>query len=104
MSEDDMKSIRNIKTIFAFGLAITLVYVLYIKAGIFFTTNDDRFIGEIMSGSLTGNPEAHVVYINFILSFLLSRLYLITTTISWYGWFLMIMTIVKLIIEVLLYL
>lgn len=95
MSEDDMKSIRNIKTIFAFGLAITLVYVLYIKAGIFFTTNDDRFIGEIMSGSLTGNPEAHVVYINFILSFLLSRLYLITTTISWYGWFLMIMTIVS---------
>lgn len=62
-----------------------MVAVVWRKTGIYFETNDDRCISEILSGILTGEPEAHTVYVNYLLALPLSLLYRITAGIPWYG-------------------
>ena len=48
------------------SLCITGFWILliYAKTGIVFETNDDRYITEILSGTLTGSPEAHATHVN----------------------------------------
>ena len=69
----------------ALCLAALWIFLIYHFTGIFFETNDDRIITEIFSGSMTGSPEAHTYYVDYILGFLLSSLYSMTTAIPWYG-------------------
>ena len=69
----------------ALCLAALWIFLIYHFTGIFFETNDDRIITEILSGSMTGSPEAHTYYVDYILGFLLSSLYNMTTAIPWYG-------------------
>lgn len=74
------------------ALAVSTVYIIavYFLIGICFSTNDDRFMGELMSGTVTGKPEAHLVYVNYLLSLLLSLLYRLSVSVSWFGWLLII--------------
>ena len=69
------------------ALAVSTLYIVavYFLIGIYFSTNDDRFMGELMSGAITGKMESHLVYVNYLLSFPLSLLYRITSDISWFG-------------------
>lgn len=66
-------------------MAALWIFLIYHFAGIYFETNDDRILSEIFSGSMTGSPEAHAYYVNYILGFLLSSLYRLTTSVPWYG-------------------
>ena len=59
--------------------------VVYVKCGIYFETNDDRIITEILSGVLAVNPEFHTTYVNALLSAVFAALYGLTTAIPWYG-------------------
>lgn len=58
--------------------------------GVYFETNDDRIIAEILSGvhSLTQDP--HTIHENYLLMLPLSLLYKITSGVSWYGWSLLL--------------
>ena len=69
----------------AFCMAAAWIIFINSCAGIFFETNDDRLISEIFSGAMTGAPEAHAYYVDYILGFILSLLYRITTKVPWYG-------------------
>ncbi len=69
----------------AFCMAAVWIFFINRCAGIFFETNDDRLISEIFSGAMTGTPEAHAYYVDYILGFLLSLLYRMTTEVPWYG-------------------
>lgn len=69
----------------AFCMAAVWIFFINCCAGIFFETNDDRLISEIFSGAMTGTPEAHAYYVDYILGFLLSLLYRMTTEVPWYG-------------------
>ncbi|MGN0412591.1 MAG: hypothetical protein ACI4FV_06090 [Lachnospiraceae bacterium] len=69
------------------GLWILLIYA---KTGIIFETNDDRYISEILSGTLTGSPEAHTTHVNYLLCLPLMLLYRITRSVAWYGWMLVL--------------
>lgn len=73
------------KHLLAFAISIIYIVAVYFLIGIYFSTNDDRFMGELMSGAITGNIESHLVYVNYLLSLPLSLLYRITTGISWFG-------------------
>lgn len=66
---------------------ITLVMILAVlwKSGIYFETNDDRYIISILSGMMTGEPDAHVVYVNYLLALPLALGYRLTLKIPWYG-------------------
>lgn len=69
------------------AMAVSLVMVLFVwqKTGIYFESNDDRYITSLLSGVITGSPDAHVIYVNYLLSLPLSLLYRITTIVPWYG-------------------
>ncbi len=66
------------------------ILLIYTKTGIIFETNDDRYISEILSGILTGSPEAHTTHVNYLLCLLLMLLYRITGNVAWYGWMLVL--------------
>ena len=63
---------------------------VWFRAGIYFESNDDRLISEILSGTYGGQPEAHTVYVNYLLSLLLASLYKITIHIPWHGFMLLL--------------
>ena len=65
--------------------ALTMIAAILWKTDIFFETNDDRFITEMLAGTITGEPDGHVVYLNYLLGLVLSWLYRITTQVPWYG-------------------
>ena len=71
----------------AFALGLALLYLLAVrrKAGIYFDTNDDRILTEILAGVISHRPEAHTVYMNSLLAFPISALYRISVNIPWYG-------------------
>lgn len=66
-------------------MAALWIFLIYRFAGIFFETNDDRILSEIFSGAMTGAPEAHSYYVDYLLGFVLSLLYRATAAIPWYG-------------------
>lgn len=66
-------------------VAFFALYVLWKTSGCFFETNDDGFVAEVLSGSLGGVPNPHIVLINYFLTYPLSLLYKITFRIPWYG-------------------
>lgn len=74
----------------SFLLIAALLGVIYIKCGVYFETNDDRFINEILTGASTGRPDGHAIYVNYLLGSFLAFLYSVAGNISWYGLFLMI--------------
>lgn len=66
---------------------ITLIYVVLILKflGIFFETNDDRYITEILSGVISAEPDGHVPHMNYLLASLFAFMYRIAGAIPWYG-------------------
>lgn len=75
--------------------SILMVVVVWFRAGICFETNDDRYISEILSGTYGGQPEAHTVFVNYLLSLLLVFLYKATIRVSWYGYMLLALQILS---------
>ena len=70
-----------------FNLAVFLV--LCIWGNPLFATNDDYRMRLIVSGSYTGTPDGHAVFISYILGSILAFLYKILPDIEWYGFFTM---------------
>lgn len=58
--------------------------------GVYFETNDDRIIAEILSGVHSLTPDPHTIHENYLLMLPLSLLYKITSGVSWYGWSLLL--------------
>jgi len=55
------------------------------KTGIYFETNDDKCITEILCGRMAGAPDAHTVYVSYLLALPLSLLYRVAPMLPWYG-------------------
>lgn len=85
-TSDQKEKLNNVfRRVVCLGISVFMVGLVYRRAGIYFETNDDRFISEILSGVYGGEPEAHTVYVNYLLSLVLAALYKITIRIPWYG-------------------
>lgn len=69
------------------ALCITTIYFVatLLLIGSCYCINDDRFMGELLSGAVTGKIETHLIYVNYLLSFPLSLFYHISTSIPWFG-------------------
>ena len=53
-----------------------------------YLTNDDMYLQAIVSGELSGQPDAHMIYSNYLLGILLSSFYRWAGRIPWYGLYL----------------
>lgn len=63
---------------------------LVVKCGVYFEMNDDRIINEFFTGVLTGTPDGHAIFVNYLLGALFSWGYQINGEIPWYGGFLVL--------------
>lgn len=69
----------------AAAVSVALMVFAWWRTGLHFETNDDVYITSLLSGVITGEPDAHVIYVNYLLSLPLSLLYRITVEVPWYG-------------------
>ena len=76
---------EKLKHIIAPVAVLLMVIFVWHKTGIYFETNDDKCITEILCGLMTGEPEARTVYVSYLLALPLSVLYSFTSKIPWYG-------------------
>ncbi|MCM1541496.1 MAG: hypothetical protein NC121_09550 [Blautia sp.] len=66
-------------------LAFVMIAIVWGRTGIYFETNDDKYITEILCGLETGEPEARAVYVSYLLTLPLSWLYRLAPGVPWYG-------------------
>lgn len=69
----------------ALGIISLFFIFVYKTTGIYFETNDERIISEILSGALSAKPDAHVAHINYLLTLPIAGLYSLTKQVPWYG-------------------
>ena len=75
--------------IFLASVGVTALFLLFfaLRYGFAFEENDDRFISQILSGTLTGENSFRTVFNNFLVSFPLSLLYRLNAAFPWWGLF-----------------
>ena len=73
------------KHLLAFAVSMVYMVATLLLVGSCYSINDDRFMGELLSGAITGNVESHLVYVNYLLSLPLSLMYRISTSVPWFG-------------------
>ena len=66
-------------------LAFLPLLFIYVKCGVYFEMNDDRMINEILTGVLTGSPDGHAIFLNYLLGGFLAFLYSLAGDIPWFG-------------------
>lgn len=66
-------------------LSTILFLIIYKFIPIVYSTNDDRMIAEIISGQFTGTPESYAIQMTYGFTWFLSKLYLLTRSLNWYG-------------------
>lgn len=93
-----MKSKKTINRYICLGgtLATLLILVLILlkTMNFVFVSNDDIFLQAILSGKITGMPDAHAIYILYPLAWLIALFYKIFPQINWYGFFIVGMHLV----------
>lgn len=87
------KKVKELNKVFSIllSIAVPLVFVIAVtaKTGGYFEANDDFYISRILSGTLTGTPDYHVLYVRFWITGPLSLLYRLNAQIPWWGLFLL---------------
>lgn len=77
---------KALKHILAILTPACLLFLVWYKMGFYYSTNDDRCLTEMLAGIMTLQPDAHLVYVNYLLALPLSLFYKITTSVAWFGW------------------
>lgn len=80
---------RNINVVYILISTVLLFGILGISFRFFYGMNDDTTMEWIASGFLTGIPDAHMIYMNYPLSWILKGLYTVCDFVPWFGFFLM---------------
>ena len=69
----------------AIVIAIYLIMCIFYKISL---GSDDVAIQNILCGNMTGTPDGHVIFINYMLCFVISSLYKILPIVNWYSFIL----------------
>lgn len=89
------KAYTSSRFILALSISILFILAVYCTCGMWFETNDDVFLSELMSGKITGNPEFLCTFLNPIVALPISLLYRITTVFPWWGGFLFLVLFIS---------
>ena len=79
--------IRNENILFGF-IPIILIFLSLVFFHPTFSTNDDVEVRSLLNGTRYGIPDNHIIYINSILTYLISKLYTVWPTLYWYEMYL----------------
>ncbi len=87
---DILQKVRNVfdKHTFVFLLAANVVFFALVVAALPFAFElvDDWHMAWITSGYLSGEPDAHTLFMNFFYGWLLVGLYDVMPSVEWYSW------------------
>lgn len=72
---------------FLLSLLIMALYfvVVYQKLPFIYDINDDVAMRNVAAGVITGEPDAHLIFVKYILGLLISGLYRLFPGLDWYG-------------------
>ena len=79
------KEWRGRNAVFSFLISVMFLLGIYRFCGIWFETNDDVAISELLSGKITGLPDYHCPYVKTFITWPISCLYRLTTKVPWWG-------------------
>lgn len=82
--------------VFAIACSLLFFLAVYLTCGVWFETNDDVFISELLSGKITGAPEYHIPFVSIFLTAPISALYKNFANIPWWGIFVAAILLVSL--------
>ena len=88
------------KIIFSLFVSVIFVLLIYYTCGIWFETNDDVFLSELLSGKITGSTEYHCHFVSSIITLPISILYRTFAQVPWWGLFLFLMYFISIYINV----
>ena len=79
------------KLFYSLVFLVTILFftIIYKSIGIYYAINDDTSMRKITAGSFDGNPDAHMVYIRYVLGVILSFVFKKVGGIDWYGLFML---------------
>ena len=86
-----IKTMKNVKVrnlLLSFAVTVVLFLLYRMFTDFIYLTNDDMYLQAIVSGEISGKPDAHMIYSNYILGLFLSGLYRLSVQIPWYGMYL----------------
>lgn len=72
-------------SLFVIGYLSIIFLGLYLIQPFVFSTNDDKLMQDILSGSISGTPDSHAIFLNYTFSLLISYGYKMIPYINWYG-------------------
>ncbi len=72
-------------SLFVIGYLSIIFFVFYLIQPFVFSTNDDKLMQDILSGSISGTPDSHAIFLNYTFSLLISYGYKMIPYINWYG-------------------
>ncbi len=78
---------KALLVIISFIVSLGFMMAIYFTGGIWFETNDDVFISEMLSGKITGVPEFHCPYVGTMITYPITLLYRILPAVPWWGIF-----------------
>lgn len=85
----DNRNIKIINSSFMSFLVTLLVFYFLSKSFTFVLISiDDATYQNYFSGAITGVPDAHCIFIQYPLAWIISRFYILIPNISWYKYFL----------------
>jgi hypothetical protein len=77
---------RALLNMFLAALLALLAFVwAYKTIRIVYGINDDITFRKIASGAISGTPDGHLIYIQYVLGWFISRLFLLDPHVDWYG-------------------
>ena len=85
MREDRRRT--GIGLLAAAAVSLLAGIAVYHVMGFTYTIADDIIMRDIASGAFTGKPDGHLIFVQYALGFCISRLYLLSGSVDWYGFF-----------------
>lgn len=85
-----------LRLILSLSISLIFMLVVYYTCGIWFETNDDVFVSELLSGKLTGTPEPYCTFISLIVTYPVSLMYKLFPVVAWWGIFIFIVLLASL--------
>jgi len=79
---------RLLNFIISAGITCVMFALYRLYSDFVYLTNDDMYLQAIVSGEISGIPDAHMIYSNYIIGLILSSLYKALPSIPWYGLYL----------------
>ena len=85
MKQFGKKARVGIAFLLSFLIMALYFVVVYQKIPFIYDINDDVAMRNVAAGVITGEPDAHLIFVKYILGLVISGLYRLLPGFDWYG-------------------